>query len=113
MVTAEAALVLPIMALVALAMLWVVSVGIAEVRVIDAARDAARMMARGDSAAEAVQAARRTAGGAADVRIDRGDGLVEVQVTVRMSPPGWLLLPLPDVTLRSTSSVEDDDAPPA
>ena len=59
--TAEAAIVVPIMAAFALALVWLITLGIAQVRAVDAARDAAREMARGDDAAAAVSAARRTA----------------------------------------------------
>ncbi len=108
MVTAEAAAVLPLLALVAIALAWVVSVGIAQVRVVDAARDGARTVARGDSDTAAVAAARRTAGGSASVEVTRLDGLVSVRVSQRATAPGWLLIPLPSVTIEADSSVEDE-----
>ena len=105
MVTAEAAVVLPLVALAALALVWLLTIGIADVWVIDAARDAARSLAKGDTAAGAVRAARRTAGEDASVRIQRRDGLVSVTVTRRVSAPGWLLVPLPSVTVHADSTV--------
>ncbi len=110
MVTAEAALVLPLIAIFALALVWLMTVGIAEVRVVDAARDAARAVARGDDDTAAAAAARRTAGSGAGVVVRRSGGLVSVTVTERVSPPGWLLVPLPSVTVSSSSSVEAEDA---
>lgn len=109
MVTAEAALVLPLIAIFALALVWLMTVGIAEVRVVDAARDAARAVARGEDDTAAAGAARRTAGSDAGVTVRRGSGLVSVTVTERVSPPGWLLVPLPSVTVSSHSSVEAED----
>jgi Flp pilus assembly protein TadG len=113
MVTAEAAVVLPLLCLVGLVLAWVVSVGIAQVRLVDAARDAARAVARGDGDRTAAAAARRTAGGTATVDIRRHDGLVEVIVTQRVGSPSWLLVPMPSVTIRADSQVEDEHDPPA
>jgi hypothetical protein len=109
MVTAEAAAVLPLVSLVALVLVWVVSVGVAQVRVVDAARDAARAVARGDPDRVAVAAARRTAGRSASVAIERVDGLVSVTVSQRASAPGWLLVPMPAVTIHAEADVEDED----
>lgn len=113
MVTAEAAAVLPLMSVVAVMLTWLVSVGITQVRVVDAARDAARAVARGDGEASAQEAARRTAGTDASVDIHRGHGLVTVTVSERASAPGWLLLPLPRVTVRAEASVEDERGSPS
>lgn len=109
MVTAEAAAVLPLVSVVALTLVWVVSVGITQVRVVDAARDAARAVARGADERSATAAARRTAGEDATVDIRRGRGLVSVTVSEPATAPGWLLVPLPVVTLSARSQVEDED----
>jgi hypothetical protein len=108
MVTAEAAVVLPLISLVALVLAWVVSIGIAQVRVVDAARDAARAVARGDSDQAAAAAARRTAGGQVSVLIRHRDGLVTVTVSQQAAAPGWLLVPMPPVTITAESQVEDE-----
>lgn len=109
MVTAEAAAVLPLVALVALALVWMVSLGIAQVRAVDAARDAARAVASGEDDQTATAAARRTAGEGAEVDIRRTRGLVSVTVSTSASAPGWLFVPLPAVTLSARSQVEDED----
>lgn len=106
MVSAEAALVLPMIALFALVLVWLLSVGIEQVRVVDAARDAARAVARGDDDAAAAEAARRTAGSGAEVSIRRVGGRVSVTVTDKASAPRWLLVPLPAFTVRAESAVE-------
>lgn len=110
MVTAEAAAVLPLVTAFSLVLVWMVSLGIAQVRVVDAARDAARSVARGDDDAAASAAARRTVGGDATVEIERNGRTVRVTVTDEASAPGWLLVPLPSVTLHASSEVEDEDA---
>ena len=51
MVTAEAAMVLPVLVALTAALAWVVTLGIAQVRLVDAAREAARLAARDEPAA--------------------------------------------------------------
>lgn len=108
MVTAETALVMPTLVVLTLTLCWLVSVGVGELRVADAARDAARVVARGDAPALARAAAARTAGDGASVRFERTGGLVTVEVSRRASPPSWLLVPFPAVTLHAASTVEDE-----
>ncbi len=109
-VTAESALVLPLVAAFAMALVWMVSVAIEQVQTVDAARDAARALARGDDAGVVDEQALRTAPAGSSVDISHSGGLVTVSVSVVATPPGWLLVPLPGVTVgsRSTVQVEDD-----
>jgi Flp pilus assembly protein TadG len=109
-VTAEAAIVLPLVAAVALAMVWFVSLGITQVQAADAARDAARALARGEAEPSAEAAARRTATTAARVTISHHGNLVTVTVAVAPHVPSWLLLPLPAPTLTAHSTVEVEGA---
>jgi hypothetical protein len=106
MVTAEAALALPIVAMFALVLVWLVAVGIDQVRVVDAARDAARQVARGDADGDARQAALRTAPDGSTVEFSRADGLVTVAVSHTAVPPRWLLVPLPELTVSADATVE-------
>ncbi len=110
-VTAEAAIVLPIIAFFALTVMWLVSVGVAKVATVDAARDAARAIARGEQPELAVEAARRTApdGAVVDIAPERF-GTVTVTVSVVAEAPGWLLVPLPAITVgsRATTLVEGE-----
>lgn len=110
-VTAEAAVVLPIIAAFALSLMWMLSIGIAKIETVDAARDAARAVARGDDLAQAVEIASRTAPPKASISVDEGsDGVVTVRVSVDARPPGWLLAPFPTVSVGSqaTTLVERD-----
>ncbi len=107
-VTAEAAIVLPLMAVFVLALVWMISLGITEVRAVDAARDAAREIARGGDDAAAVAAARDTVPESSTVRVDHGTEDVAVVVTVRQQPPGWLLLPVPDVDVHASATVRTE-----
>lgn len=110
-VTAEAAVVLPIVTAFALTLVWMLTVGIAKVETVDAARDAARAIARGDNPDQVMAIAARTAPPNADIDIGETDsGLVTVTVSVQAEPPGWLLVPLPAVSVgsRATTLVEGD-----
>jgi Flp pilus assembly protein TadG len=100
-VTAELALGIPLLVAVSLATAWSLTVVVAQVRVVDAAREAARALARGDPALEASELARRVApAGAAVVVTDQGDEVI-VTVRVRLDPPGGGLLDLAGVTVRA------------
>lgn len=85
-VTAEAALVLPVLAAVTLALIWMLGLAVVQMRVTDAAREAARALARGDPEGEAAGLARTAAPGST-VRIDRADGRVRVTVVREVRPP--------------------------
>jgi hypothetical protein len=100
-VTAELATALPLLAGVTLGLAWLLAVGIAKVQVVDAAREAARAAARGDSAAAAVVAAERVAppGSTVDVSVDQEE--VTATVVDAMAGPGGLFRFLPRVTVRA------------
>lgn len=104
--TAELAVALPALVLVLALALAAVDLGIATVRCVDAARAAARELARGESEAVAVAEARRAAPGAAVTTTTTG-GLVRVDVTGRLPallrPLGGLSPP----TATATARLED------
>lgn len=84
MVTAETAMVLPLLVAVALALVWVVSVGVTHVRLVDAAREGARMSARGDERSAVVEAVETMAPDEATVEVTDGeDGTTRVTVRLR------------------------------
>lgn len=87
MVTAETAVAIPVLVAVTLAMIWLVTVGIAQVKVTDAAREAARAAARGEPVDQAVSLARQAAPGA-DVAVDARGEEVTVTVSQQLSPLG-------------------------
>jgi len=94
-VTAETALVIPVLVLLTAVLAWMVGIGVAQVRAVDAARETARSLARGDDQSASVEIGRRVApdGATIDVRAE-GD---EVVVTVRaeIGGPGRLFGLLP------------------
>jgi Flp pilus assembly protein TadG len=107
-VTAETAVVLPLLVAVTLAMIWLVAVGLAQMRAPDAAREAARAVARGESVARAEVLARQAAPGIG-VQVVRSDGEVRVVVDQRLAPPEGVLghLPGAGVHAEATALVED------
>jgi len=92
MVTAETAVVLPVLLLVLAGAVAAVTVVGAQMRCVDAAREAARAAARGESADVVHAIAVRTApSGAGAVITDAGEE-VRVTVTARVAPLGPLPL---------------------
>lgn len=99
--TAELALGIPLLIALTVGLVWMLAVGAAQVRVIDASREAARAVARGDDVTEAEALALRIAPGRARVRIEVGASQVVVTTSARVSGPGGLLASLPGVTVTA------------
>jgi len=81
MVTAETAVVLPVLVFVLAAALAAVSVVTAQMRCTDAAREGARAAARGESSAAVLRIAASSAPDASTVTVDQDGETVTVQVT--------------------------------
>lgn len=87
-VTAETALVLPVLLGLGGVLLWLIGAGIAQVQCVDAARDAARALARDEPRSQVVAAARSMAPDGAKVEVEQTADRVEVRVSYRATPPG-------------------------
>jgi len=87
MVTAELMTIAPFGLAVAFLLLWIISLGLTQVRLSDAARESARLVARGESTSTAEEMARRHAPGRATVEVTTSDGEVTVTVAARSSLP--------------------------
>ena len=85
--TAEVAVLLPGIALLVALAVGAGSIGATQVRLEQAARAAARELARGEAAAVAHQTARRLAGDGVTVGIGGGDGFRTVRVSVGIDLP--------------------------
>ena len=79
-VTAEVAVVLPVVVVALLVVLTVAAVGVAHLSVLDGARAGARAAALGLTEADAVAAARRVAGATASVDLVVAEGWTRVTV---------------------------------
>jgi len=100
-VTAETAVVLPVLVLLGIALAWLVSLGTSQVRVVDGAREAARAIARGEEVGTAVELGRRVAPAGAEFQVVTEEGVVRVRVTAQVRGPGGLLDLLPGFDARA------------
>ena len=107
--TAETAAVLPVLAAAVLVFVWMLSLAVTQVRVVDAARETARAAARSDSADDAVAAGRRVAPANARFSVsERGDQVVVTVVSKVAGPAGMFdFLPLPQARATATAALED------
>ncbi|MGW7606522.1 TadE family type IV pilus minor pilin [Streptomyces sp. NPDC054766] len=95
-VTAEAAVVLPSLVLVGMALVWALLAASAQIQCVDAARAGARAAARQDSPEAVLATTRRAAPPGAQVTVSREADLVKVTVGARMPGPAALSLELTD-----------------
>ena len=89
-VTAETAVALPLVALFAVSMAWLVSLGITQVRALDAARETARSAARSDGAGQAVALGRRVAPAGSRISVRRDGKAVVATVSSPVRGPSGL-----------------------
>lgn len=111
-VSAELALGAPLLLALTWALAWVLVVGVSQVRTVDAAREAARALARGDPPAAALAMARQIAPAGARVTVSRAGTRVRVVVRARIAAPGGSLAAGMAVQLQSeaVALVETDAA---
>lgn len=99
--TAELALALPLLLAITLGLVWLLAVAAAQIRVVDASREAARAIARGDQEASARELALRIAPEGATLTIATEGGQVRVISRARIAGPGGLFDALPGVVVSS------------
>jgi hypothetical protein len=102
-VTAELAMALPLLVAVTVALVWLLSVGAAQVRMVDAAREGARALARGDDETTALEVARQVAPNGARFAVSREGDLVRVTATGPAGAMGVRLLAVPKVRLSAAA----------
>ena len=92
--TAEAAVVLPALALFAMVLIWGLMAASAQIKCVDAARAGARAAARGETQSASLFAARSAAPSGAEVTLSREGDLVRVRVEAPATGPGPLAVRL-------------------
>jgi Flp pilus assembly protein TadG len=107
-VTAEAAAVLPLLVAFAMGMVWVFAVAVAQVRVVDGAREAARAAARGDTDADAIAKGQAVAPAGARFAVRRDGQQIRVSVSADIHGPGGLFARLPGVRVSSRSVATEE-----
>jgi len=89
--TAELTMVLPVLVALTLGLVWLLAVGIDQARTVDAARETARAVARGDDEASALARGRRVGPAGTVVVVGRSGGDVVATATATVAGPGGLL----------------------
>ena len=107
-VTAEAAVVVPVLLALVLGSAWFVALAATKVRVVDAAREVARVAARGEGDGAAVASGRRVAPADTRFTVARGGGQVVVTATVPVQGPGGLFDFLPSITVDSEAVAAEE-----
>lgn len=109
-VTAELALGLPVLLAVTTGLVWLLALGAAQVRTIDAARETARAVARGDDTGDAVALGRRVAPDGVRIEVVTRDGRVTVRARGHVRGPGGLFdfLPGADVRAEAVATAEEE-----
>ena len=110
-VTAELALALPLLVSVTTGLVWLLAVGADQLRAVDAARETARALARGDAPAAAVAIGERVAPDGATVRVATSDGRVHVTVTGEVAAPGGIFDALPPAQLHAEAVAVVEEGP--
>jgi hypothetical protein len=96
---------------VTIGLVWLLSVGVAQVRTVDAARETARAVARGDAVGEAVARGQQVAPEGARVSVTTTGGEVVATATGRVQGPGGLFGFLPGVQVSAEAvAVAEDGA---
>jgi hypothetical protein len=107
-VTAEAAVVLPVVVLFALGLAWLVALGATQVRALDAARETARAVARGEDSGTSVALGRRVATSGAEISVtDEGDTVL-VTVSAPVRGPGGIFAFLPAYRARASAVAAEE-----
>lgn len=99
--TAELALALPVLLAVTAGLVWLLAVAVAQVRTVDAAREAARALARGDDAGEAVALGEQVAPDGVRLSVSRSGDRVVVRARGRIPGPGGLFGVIPGASVRA------------
>ena len=100
-VTAELALVLPLFVAVTIGLMWLLAIGADQLRAVDAARETARALARGDAPEAAIGVGKQVAPDGATVRVSTRGGQVHVTVTGHTAGPGAIFEALPPAELHA------------
>ncbi len=103
-------MVLPLLLGLTIGLVWFLAVGAAQVRAVDAARETARAVARGDDTGAAVALGSRVAPDGSRVAVSRSGDEVVVTVTGRVVGPGGLFAHLPGarISARAVATAEEE-----
>jgi hypothetical protein len=111
-VTAETVMVLPVLVTVTLGLAWTLALAVTQARVVDAAREVARAVARDDGSSAALALGRRVAPAGARIRVRAAADTVVVRVDSDVRGPGGLFAFVPslDVLAEAVAAREPGGA---
>ncbi|WP_282703379.1 TadE family type IV pilus minor pilin [Streptomyces sp. CC219B] len=112
-VTAESAVVLPVLVMFAMALVWGLLVVAAQIQCVDAARTGARAAARQDPADAVVEVTREAAPAGAEVTVSRNGGLVRVVVVAKPSVLRGLPFEVREEAVAAAEEMTGAEAPAA
>lgn len=92
---------LPALVAVTVGLVWLIAVGAAQVRTVDAARETARAVARGDDRAVATGRGERVGPPGTRLAVTVTEGEVVAAARARVAGPGGLFRLLPAVTVHA------------
>ncbi|MCY7394705.1 MAG: pilus assembly protein [Nocardioides sp.] len=101
--TAELAVVMPMLVALTIGLVWLLAVGSAQVRTVDAARETARAVARGDADAAAMAHGRQVAPSGSRITVVSSGQDVTVTVRATVAGPGGLFAGFPAARVRATA----------
>lgn len=104
-------MVLPLLVAVTIGLVWMLAVGAAQIRVVDAARETARAAARGDTVAEAVARGVQVAPPGSRVGVSTTGAQVRATAEAEVSGPGGIFDFLPGVRVHAQAVAVDEEAP--
>ncbi len=106
--TAELAMTLPLLIAATIGLVWLLVVGAAQVRAVDAARETARAVARGDAVGTSVARGERVAPPGSQVTVRNDGAEVRAVVVGRVAGPGGLFhLPFARVSAEAVAASEE------
>ena len=111
-VTAELAMVLPLLVALTVGLVWLLTLATHQVRAVDAARETARALARGEEEPLATERGRRIAPPGSQITVIRDEVEIRVVVTGGVEGPGGLFARLPSPRLRAEAVAANEEYGP-
>lgn len=104
---------LPVLIAVTAGLAWLLAVAVGQVRTVDAARETARALARGDDQGAAVALGQRVAPDGVTLAVRREGDRIVVRASGRMAGPGGLFSAIPGAQLdaEAVALAEVGDGP--
>jgi Flp pilus assembly protein TadG len=102
----------PLLLAITLGLVWLLTLATAQVRMVDATREVARALARGDDETVALDQGRQIAPPGVAMSLATRGGHVVVEGTVAVDGVGGLLDALPSVVLTAEATAAREEPPP-